>query len=191
MPRPKEFDPDIALGRAMELFHTKGYEATSMQDLLSQMDIGRGSMYDTFGGKRELFLAAMNRYADERLVGLRQCLVKSEDPLAAIRKLFLSFSEPQEGPCRGCLMVNTTVEMAPLDSELEELLRKRWQNIEKMFAGALERARERGDLAKSKDPRKLARFLVNTMQGVAVRSRGGSKPTEISDVVETALTVLD
>ncbi len=88
MPRQKQFDPDRALGNAMELFWEKGYEATSVQDLVDRMGINRFSMYDTFGSKHQLFMSAINRYQEVLASTVLAELEDSEQGIGSIRACF-------------------------------------------------------------------------------------------------------
>jgi len=87
MARKREFDADEALERAIEVFHRKGFASTSMRDLVDHMGIGRGSLYETFGSKEQLFVRALTRYADRSLEGMVACLEDADDPLEGIRDL--------------------------------------------------------------------------------------------------------
>ena len=113
MPRPKEFNPGEALEKAMQAFWHKGYEATSMEDLLNAMDINRGSLYATFGDKRELFLKAMNLYCSGGGIGSRLAILSQPGPALPLIRQFISamlefgLFDPLQ---HGCMMTNTLVD---------------------------------------------------------------------------------
>ena len=121
MSRPKAFNPDEALEKAMQVFWHKGYEATSMEDLLSAMDINRGSLYATFGDKRELFLKAMDLYCTGGGVGSRLSILSQTGPALPLIRQFIGamlefgLSDPLR---RGCMMTNTLVELAPHEKDI-------------------------------------------------------------------------
>jgi TetR/AcrR family transcriptional repressor of nem operon len=192
MGRPKAFDRDQALEKAMHLFWTKGYEATSVDDLLGAMEIGRQSLYDTFGDKRALFLAALERYQGLLDDFLRSCLADTTSVKAALRRLFDdTIAEPHERKRRGCLMVNTAVELAPHDPEAARRVADSQRASERLFVRALELARDRGELAAETDVRPLARFLMTVLQGLRVAAKADPSPARLRDIADVALRALD
>lgn len=190
MARPKEFAPDVALDKAMDLFHRQGYERTSMQDLVVEMGIGRGSLYETFGSKQQLFNACLARYG-VGLLGYIGQLDGAENPLETIRTIVRETGEHQCSVSRGCLMVNTTIELAPHDEVVRAVVGRAWDQIEKAFRVALEQAQQAGDLAPDKNPRALARFLVTTMHGISVAGKFRDSKAQFRDIADVALSVLE
>jgi TetR/AcrR family transcriptional repressor of nem operon len=191
MPRTKEFEPEAALHSAMELFWRKGYEATSMRDLLEGMGIGRGSFYDTFGDKHSLFLAALDRFEQTRTDWILQAL-GGPAPIDSIKYVFERTVDGLVGykPRRGCLLANTAVELAPHDPEVAGRISNYVQRTEDAFEAALVRARSAGDLPEQKDPRTLARFLVNNLHGLRVMARAGVDRETLEDTVRIVLAAL-
>lgn len=192
MPRTKAFDPEAALKSAMELFWRKGYEATSMRDLLDGMGIGRGSFYDTFGDKHTLFLATLDRFEETRTTWILEALEGPHPPLESIRYVFERTVDGLVGfePRRGCLLANTAVELAPHDPEVAARISRYVRRTEDAFEQALRRARERGDIPADRDPRALARFLVTNLHGLRVMARAGADRTTLEDAARVALTAL-
>ncbi len=194
MPRPKEFDPDEALDKAMHVFWHKGYEATSMEDLLSAMDINRGSLYATFGDKRELFLKAMDLYCSGGGVGSRISILSQPGPALPLIRQFVgamlefALSDPQR---RGCLIANTAMELAPHQNDIAKKVSGRLQTLEEAFFKLLTRAKQERELTKDKDPRALARVLVTMMQGTIVMIKAGTPADVVRQTAETALSILD
>ncbi len=191
MARSKEFDPGAALEKALELFWERGYEATSMADLVEHLGIGRASIYATFGGKRELYLKAYDRYL-EIGVDFVDVLSQPGPVLPAVRALVERYAEEaaQDAVHRGCLVVNTAVELAPHDQTLARRVAANWDFIEATLTSALTRARAQGELAAEKDPRALARFLLTLMQGMRVIGKGSSDPARLRDTAEQGLSIL-
>lgn len=190
--RPKQFECEQALEQAMEVFWTHGYEATSVQDLLDGMGINRGSMYDTFGDKHALFVQVIDHYDRTILRQLTDTLDAAGSPLGNIRKLFSRLADRQTGSqCRGCLICNTAVELAPHDAEIAKAVKSLLNGIEKAFYRALQRAVEVGELAPTAKPRALARFLTNTLQGMVVMGKVNVGRATINDIVNVALSVLE
>jgi len=190
--RTKEFEPEKALTRAMDLFWRRGYEATSVHDLLEEMGIGRGSMYDTFGDKRALFLAALDRFEETRASRADEILEGSASAVEGIRRLFETTIEGLVSyePRRGCLMANTAVELAPHDEQVARRISRYVRRTEDAFERALVRGRATGEIPADKDPKALAHFLVSTLHGVRVLARAGVDRAVLDDSVRTALEVL-
>ena len=180
MARPKEFDPVVALDSAMHLFWRKGYDGTSTTDLVDGLGIARASMYGAFGSKRELYLAALDRFlavvAGPASDGVT---ASSESGLDAIRAFLESSvtSSPSEAP-DGCFAVNATVEHGDTDPEISRRLEDNRSCIETAFYGALLRAREDGELAPGVDPRAAATMLTALNTGLKVLSRAGADQSE-------------
>ncbi|WP_447008058.1 TetR/AcrR family transcriptional regulator [Saccharothrix isguenensis] len=192
MARTKEFDPDVAVRAAMELFWRKGYEATSMQDLVDHLGIGRGSIYGTFGSKYELYLLALDRYAEQTDHDVLEQFSRGGPALPAVRALVRSFAEHalSDTERRGCLVTNTAVECLPGDAALTRRVQSSLDGLETAIAGALVRARSQGELAEDKNPRTLARLIVTLVQGLKVLSKVPD-PNRVRDAVDQALTLLD
>lgn len=192
MPRTKEFDPEVALDKAMHVFWHKGYEATSMEDLLEAMDLNRGSLYDTFGDKRQLFLKALERYCGG-ISGRIRILEQPGSALSAIRTFIETMAAGllADPARRGCLLVNTAMELAPHEKEVGAQVSRVVGFIEESFFNALSRAKKQGELKKGQDPRALARYLTGMMQGLVVMYKAGASPAAVHDILNTGLSVLD
>jgi TetR/AcrR family transcriptional regulator, transcriptional repressor for nem operon len=190
MARTKEFEPLVALDAAMELFWRKGYEAASMRELLDAMGIGRGSFYDTFGDKHDLFLSALDRFQEVRTSWVEEVLLG--EGLDGIEEVFRRSLDGlfQFQPRRGCLLANSAVELAPHDPDVAARISSYIRRTEESFQGALERARDRGEIRPEGDPRALARFLVNTLHGLRVLARAGADRETLEDTVHVALEAL-
>ncbi len=190
MVRVKAFDPDQALDAAMRMFWQRGFEATSMRDLLDGMSIGRGSFYDTFGDKRTIFLACLDRFEKIRTSWINETL---ESPgLEGIEEVFRRTIEGlvEFEPRRGCLLANTAVELAPHDPEVAARISSYIQRTEAAFEGALIRARAAGEIPPHSDTTALARFLVNNLHGMRVLARAGAERASLEDIARVALGVL-
>ncbi len=193
MARRKEFEPAEILDRAMEVFWHRGYQATSMQDLVDHSRVNRQSLYDTFGDKHELFLATLDRYFD---VSVREHLKILDEPgsaLGAIRRFFESLVKltGTDAAKKGCMVVNSAVELAPHDEDARSRVAAAFSWIEETFRNTLVRAQECGELDKRHDPRALARFFTCCMVGRNVLAKTGANRKSMQDAVEVALSVLD
>ena len=190
--RPKEFDHDEALESAMDVFWTKGYEATSVQDLLDHMGINRGSMYGTFGDKHALFVEAVEHYARTVMQHAYDTLEAPGSPLGNVRKLITMWAElAASGECRGCLITNTAVELAPHNPAVAEAVKSALRLLEKALHKTLERAVEAGELPAETNTRALARFLTSSGQGLVVMGKANVSRATIKDIVAVTLSVLE
>lgn len=192
MGRTKEFDTDAALRAAMELFWRQGYEATSVQDLVDHLGLGRGSLYGAFGGKRELYLKAVDRYAEDTREALLGRLAMPGSALEAVRGLVRHYAQLclRDTDRRGCLVTNTAVEL-PGDDGASRRVVSSLESMETAIAGALMRARATGELPAGKEPAALARFLVTVLQGMRVVGKTALRERFLDDAVEQALAALE
>ncbi len=193
MPRPKEFNPDDAVEKAMQVFWHKGYESTSMENLLAAMDLNRGSLYDTFGDKRQLFLKVVDRYCST-VVGSKFALLDQPGPALPTLRGFIhgmlegALADPQR---RGCLIANTVMELGPHEKEIAGTLRQTLKMLEDAFFRVLDRAKQQGELNSQKDSRALARFFTTMMQGTIVMIKSGAAAETVRQTTDTALSILD
>ena len=192
MARTKEFDHDVALDRAMHLFWRQGYEATSIQDLVEHMGIGRGSLYATFGDKHTLYLAAFDRYCATVGAGFLAPLAEPIPVRAALRRVFDGVvAESLAEGHHGCLMANGTLELASHDGDVRRRVEVGLQGAEDTIARALALAQAAGELAAGRDPRALARYLVNALQGLRVTAKVTDDRGTLEDIARVTLTALD
>ncbi len=192
MARPREFEHDVVLDRAMRIFWSRGYEATSVQALVDHMGIQRGSLYATFGDKRSLFSAAIDRY--DRVV-TSKLLAALDEPTSgteAIRRFFrlkIEWAVAANRP-RGCLVTNSATELASRDRRTANQVGAVLTKIEAAFQRAVVRAQNAGEIDRARDPRALARFLTSSAQGLSVMAKTFPERTMLEDIVEVILTVL-
>ncbi|TFH25352.1 MAG: TetR/AcrR family transcriptional regulator [Myxococcales bacterium] len=193
MARAKEFDPDMALDRALECFKHHGYSGTSMAALTDAMGIGRASLYATYGDKRRLFEAALETYVEATITFVREHLDTADNPLDGIRDVLGRVAEmaASDTKRRGCLLANSTAELASTDAEIRRFAAASFKRIEDIYYDALETARADGLLPADKNPRALARFLVATMQSLRIIGKASRDRAALDDIVHTALTCLE
>jgi TetR/AcrR family transcriptional repressor of nem operon len=193
MPRPKEFDPDAAAQEAMEAFWERGYAATSVNDLLAEMGLNRGSLYGTFGDKKQLFLAALDRYEAQRGHELRDMLERPGSAKSALVDFVHMAAQccTSEQGRRGCLAGKAAMELAPHDADVANWLRKFHRRNIDLVARTISRAQQQGEVPPSLDPRAAARFLLNAMAGLRLLGTMSPSDAEVRDVVELTLKVLD
>ena len=170
--RPKIFDEQAALERAVDLFWTRGYEQTSTETLIRAMGIQRGSFYNSFGSKKELFVRAIDFHERHSLAALSKLLEESEEPMTTVRSLFLHLADcPEAEHLKGCLAGNTLAELAGSDEELAENASGHLKEMERIFFKAIRRAQGKGQLKTSQDAGLLARYLLNLWNGINITRR--------------------
>ena len=189
MVRTRTFDPANALTRAVELFASKGYSQTSMEDLVEATGVSRYGLYGTFGNKRELFEQALERFADS--MG-KQSFLRLLEPGASIEHIRSIFRERVKDMCcleenKGCLFIHTAMGLAPQDEELREVLQKFMKRMSKAFSVGLESAKECGEVRADVDVREAGELLTSSMFGLAVLGRTGFDEATLNGIVDNTL----
>ena len=187
----RQFDEGAVLDRAMETFWRRGYEATSIDDLVAATGVKRGSLYNAFGDKEALFLAAFERYRQRVLTPIDDAL-DDPDALAGIEAMVqtqLRIAADIDGPC-GCLVLNTAMETAGRGDRLARRMREEMAKVETRIYQALLRAQGDGALAAGRDLRALARFLAANLRTLSMTHRVTGDLDVARDIAATALSVL-
>lgn len=192
MARIREFDPDIALDKAMKVFWQKGYANTSIDDLVSATGVNRYGLYDEFESKHGLFLAALEHYQNTVTGGLFRIVERPGASLAEIRAYFAKLVElsSSEMGKLGCLMVNSASEVAPHDEDAANVLEMFRRRLQLGFQNALSNAKAVGELPAQLDVEAVADFLTGVMQGLSVLARSNAKKKMMENLVVTALSHL-
>jgi TetR/AcrR family transcriptional repressor of nem operon len=192
MPRPKAFDPDEALQKAMQIFWEHGYEATSVEHLVQRMGINRFSLYSTFGGKHQLFVAALERYRDTIVADLVGELEQASAGLAAIRRFFMRLVDffASSAGWYGCLMTNTVVELAPHDPRVAAKVQGYVVWLEEAFYRVLLQAPPIQQHPTAHACRDLARFLTGSALGLGVLAKTSPGRQALEGYVRVVLSVL-
>ncbi len=192
MVRTKQFDKHAALDDAMELFWQRGYHATSIQDLVDRLGVNRQSLYDTYGGKDALFLAALDRYREMQAAPVLRLLEREGPAREILRDFFQGFAEALlSDDFKGCFMANTATELASQDETVARVCSAHARQFEATLSGLLVRAQQAGEISSKRSPLQLARFLQNTMNGLAVTAKATRDRRVLNDVVDVALATLD
>lgn len=191
MGRPKEFEREDVLVKALDVFWTNGYEATSLDDLTRAMKLGRGSLYAEFGDKHSLFVAALDRYRMERLAELESTLAQAPTVRAGIAEVFRGIVKRMwsDERRRGCLMVNAAAELAPTDPVVARLAQESFERIAGAFRTALAHGKRSGELDASLDVRATSHYLANAFHSLRLLSKMTERRVA-DDVVEVTLKAL-
>lgn len=171
MGRSREFDENVVLQKAMELFWKQGYEKTSLNDLVEHMGIHRRSLYDTFGDKHTLFLKAMDFYQELIRNNILAGVSKAETPKQAIQFIFDFIIEGYEDKQWGCLTVNSATELALIDNEIKERTERIFMQTEQLLADLVRKGQQAGEISSAYDPEILSEVLHNTLHGIRVQLR--------------------
>jgi TetR/AcrR family transcriptional repressor of nem operon len=190
--RPQEFDTAEALHQAMGVFWRKGYEATSLVDLMEATGLSKSSLYGTFGGKRELFLAAFDAYREERAWDMGQVLhqAPARQAIETFFRMIIDVAQASE-LSHGCMSINQAVELAPHDPEIQGRVEEDFQRIEDALTRAIERGQADGSVKNTRDARELARLLVVAFPGLQVMMRAGGNRARLDDALRLILSNLD
>ena len=193
MARPREFDEAAVLDAATDCFWRDGYEATSVRELAAEMGIAGPSLYNAFGDKRSLFRAVLQRYAERSMRVRIAHLEATLPPKEAVRAFLNGVVERSldDRDRRGCLLVNSALEIAPHDPELGAEIAARLGEIESFFRRAVTAAQADGSFPPERDPADLARLLLGIVLGVRVLARAKPQRELLEGVIRPALALLD
>lgn len=194
MGRPREFDTGEVLDKAMRVFWARGYEGAHLSDLLKASGLSKSSLYETFGSKRELYLASIDRYNDQVSAKLAKSVIAGMDcPVDGIAAVFDAFIEnmSRREPTRGCFINNSAAEVAPTDRKVTERLARGMAHLEDALYQAVIRGREMGRINKRKNPRAIARFLTSSLQGLIVMGKSNPERAVLQDIRDISLSILE
>jgi TetR/AcrR family transcriptional repressor of nem operon len=193
MARPRAFEEDKVLDAAVACFWRRGLESTSVRDLAVQMGLNGPSLYNAFGDKRALFVRALGRYAE---LWMRERIARLESeasPKSAIRNFLHELIERSIGDRerRGCLIVNSALEVSPHDVELRGVIAAYLREIEMFFRRCLERGQHAGEIGPNLDPHDTARHLLGIVLGIRVAARSRPERALLEGMVRPALALID
>ncbi len=192
MPWEKQFNVDTALDRAMNAFWSTGYEATSTQTLLDQMGINRGSLYDTFGNKRDLFIKALGRYEETYQRPTLAAAAKGRTPREAISAFFRQLVDCAAGDKGrdGCLIVNTALELAAHDDEIAKIVAGSMGALKEFFQTNIQAGQAEGEIPAELNAREVADGLLGLLIGIRVLARSMPDKTILKGIAAQAEAML-
>jgi TetR/AcrR family transcriptional repressor of nem operon len=192
MPWTKQFDVDAARERAKDLFWKKGYQATSMDDLLRSMGIGRGSFYATFRSKQEVYAEVLEMYGREHCREFLRSLREQRAPKRAIVTLFESVCEEAcgSGGNRGCFLANAALELAATDKRVAQVVRRAFAEIEAFFRESIVEGQRSGEIRRDIDPETVSRTLLGLVLGMRVLARSGGCRSAVESITRQVAEML-
>jgi TetR/AcrR family transcriptional regulator, copper-responsive repressor len=190
--RPRAYQPDVALGKALDLFRKDGFAATSLDDLSTATGMNRPSLYGAFGDKRALYIKSYQRYRDDARAAMID-IFRDEMPIrqrlhkiyAVALDIYLSGESP-----RGCFTVMTAASEAVADPDIRAMVLEGFAELDKAFAACFRLAKERGELAGSADTTVLSQLASATIHSIAIRARAGVPRRDLEAIVEGAIDVM-
>lgn len=190
--RYRMFDEDKVLEQATEVFWTKGYESATTEDLLTAMDLNKGSLYNAFGNKKQLFKTVITHYTAAIFENLKNEISMSDQPIDVIRGLFREVCDPRDlsAHLKGCFLGNAVSELANIDSELEQQAIDKLVTLEKIFKEGLEKARNLRQIPGGMDTALTARYLINVWNGINVTRRMYPHRKELEPLLKMSLNML-
>ena len=190
--RPRAYEPEIALGKALELFRKGGFAATSLDDLSAATGMNRPSLYGAFGDKRELYIKSYQRYRDDARAAMID-IFREELPirkrLERIYAVALGIYLAGETP-RGCFTVMTAASEAVADPQIRGMVLEGFSELDKAFANCFRLGREKGELPASSDPEVLAQLASATIHTLAIRARARVPRQQLESIVKGAIDVM-
>ncbi len=193
MARPRIFNPDEALAKAMQVFWQQGYCATSLDDLETKLGLKRQSIYNAFGDKRSLFLKSLKLYREQSIAFVQQQLKLLQSPKAALSHLVqvLAQGASVDGQSCGCFMANTALELADHDPEIAQEVNRMFEQLEDCLADVIEKGQRQGEIPNRFKSRVLAKFLLNSLNGFRILDKTQPSEAVIAKLVEVTLSVLE
>lgn len=193
MARTKDFDENEVLTKAIQLFWHKGYNATSMQDLVNTLGISRSSLYDTYIDKHTLFLKALESYQRAGNAKINEIVNQSTSAKETVIKLMELATNELVGDKqqKGCFMVNAEIEVAPHDQEVSKLVCQNEKQMETAFFQVIKKGQQTGEIKNNQDALVLAKFIFNAVKGMQVTAKSSADATSFSNIIKLTVTVLD
>lgn len=191
--RPRAYEPDVALGKALDLFRRQGFAATSLDDLSEATGMNRPSLYGAFGDKRELYIKSYQRYREDARASMVEIFRQEMPVRQRLERIYASalniYLSGETGP-RGCFTVVTAASEAVGDPEIRAMVLEGLSELDKAFANCFRRAKEKGELPASADPAALAQLASATVHSIAIRSRARVSRKELEAIVKGAIDVM-
>ncbi len=193
MTRPIEFERDKVLKSAMLQFWKNGYQSTSMRDITACTGLQPGSLYLAYQDKRNLFNEALELYLKQKMEFIKDIFGTDEPALVKFRNYFdlIVKSSLSKDGYKGCLMVNTILEIPVDDSEIKDRITKVFHDVELIFKKTLEEAKREGSISKNKDTNGLAKLIITTIFGLHVLSKTRPKKAALEAIINNLMSAIE
>ncbi|WP_205510005.1 TetR/AcrR family transcriptional regulator [Longitalea arenae] len=193
MPKTKQFDETEVLLKAKELFCEKGYNGTSMDDLVQATGLSRSSIYDTFGDKHGLFMKSLNYYRCSQQGDLEKQCTRSDSPKKNIRAIFDYYIKDilADRGRKGCLLINVSLELSAVDKDVTAIFQSNMEDIEQVLSALIKEGQSKGEISKKFSPKALSRHLFNSLAGLRVTGMNRPDADALREIARIALSILD
>lgn len=191
--RPREFDTDQVLEAAMRAFWAKGYESTSLTDLVAATGLHKGSLYQAFGDKHSLFVQALQRYLDEMLRLEHEAVSKAATPLQGLKDVLhgmIDMTDDDDDCPMGCLAVNSLIEMVPHDEKIEQIMANHMGLVRSTFGKVVSRAQAAGEIGTERSADVITAIMMTFMAGLATTVKGPLSKSEAHELLDMQLDSL-
>ncbi|NME66624.1 TetR/AcrR family transcriptional regulator [Flammeovirga aprica] len=189
--RPRIFDQGELLSQTIHLFWKNGFEATTTNDLLKEVNLNKGSLYNVFKSKKELFKAGLTQMEQGGLERLEQRMQESTQPIEDIKALFYDMVDASfDEHCKGCILGNSIIEFTGKDEELKALAIQYLQRFESILQSTLQRAQTEGLITSTHSPALLSRHLINFWNGINVTRRVYAEKDELKELIDLNLSFI-
>ena len=191
--RPKIFDEQEVIDKAIDVFWKKGFEAASAEELLTAMNIGKGSFYLSFkGGKKELYEKSLDQFSRKAMDRFQADLAEATDPVRFVKKFFLSMADsPKERQLNGCYLGNAIVEMSNVDTRTKNKAARLLSRLEESFSDIIRQAQIQNKIKTKENPDIIARMLINLWNGLNVTRRMYPDTKSLKKLIALQLQILD
>ena len=187
MARPVNFNQTEVLDKLTLVFWEKGFYDSSIEDLSSASGLNRSSLYNSFGNKEAIFKQVLKHYQEHYSKQRLEQILKTSPVKKALEEYFLSLIETEQNRRLGCLLVNTSIELSPHNSQIDKDLQKSFKRVEDIFYQVLEKAQNNNEIDSNKDISLIAKYLLNNVYGIRVSARAGSTKKDLKQIVKVIL----
>ena len=192
MPKVETFNKELVINQAMQVFHTKSYSLTSMQDLVDAMGINRSSIYNTFGSKMDLYMECLRSYQSEAQNNVQKIMATSKGAKATLKAIFmLNLNKSENGIDNGCLINNCTTEMANQEEVINQFLCNNTESMTHLFQSIVERGQQESVFNQKQSSKAYGLYLLNAFQGLKITGILSKNNKQLESVINTTLSILN